>query len=366
MRVQRIKYPDGKTSWTVLDNNFYPVQPICQYLKYLSNLERSPNTIQNYARHLRLFWEFLDQNHLDWKAINLEKLSDFIHWLRRPDPSALSIQTQEAKRTESTINIILSAVCSFYDFQFRLGNVGDIRAYSAEFQHNRRYKPFLHHLSKGKPTQTRLLKLKVPKRQPKTLTPEQITALIAACHTLRDKFLLCLLYESGMRIGQALGLRHEDVRSWDNEIEIVYRTDNANGALAKGKEPYTVHVSKELMGLYSDYLSNEYPLESGSDYVFVNLKGDNIGAPLKRDSIQSLFERLQKVTGIDFHPHILRHTHATELIRNGWEMAYVQKRLGHASIYTTMNSYTHLDNDDLKNAYKDYLEKRGQDQDDQS
>lgn len=116
-----------------------------------------------------------------------------------------------------------------------------------------------------------------------------------------------------MRIGQALGLRHEDIRSWDNEIDTVYRTDNANGALSKKKEPYTVHISKELMGLYSDYLCNEYPLESGSDYVFVNLKGNNIGAPLKRDSIQSLFERLQEKTKIDFHPYKLCHTHATEL-----------------------------------------------------
>lgn len=366
MKVQRVRHPDAKLSWVVIDENFYPVKPICQYLRYLENLERSPNTVQNYARHLKLFWEFLDVNHLDWKAINLEKLSDFIHWLRRPDPRALAIKKQEARRMESTINIILSAVCSFYDFQFRLGNVGDIKAYSSEFQRNRRYKPFLHHLSKGKPAQTRLLKIKIPKRQPKTLTSEQITALISACHTLRDKFLLCLLHQSGMRIGQALGLRHEDIRSWDNEIDIVYRADNANGAMSKNKERYTVHVSKELMGLYSDYLCNEYPLQFGSDYVFVNLKGNNVGAPLKRDSIQSLFERLQKITRIDFHPHQLRHTHATELIRNGWEVAYVQKRLGHASVYTTINTYTHLDDNDLKNAYKNYLEKKGQSQNDQS
>jgi integrase/recombinase XerD len=76
VRVQRIKRPDGKTGWAVLDDSFYPVQPVCQYLKYLENQERSQNTVQNYARHLKLFWEFLDQNHLDWKAINLEKLSD--------------------------------------------------------------------------------------------------------------------------------------------------------------------------------------------------------------------------------------------------------------------------------------------------
>lgn len=107
MRVQGIKYPDGKTGWTVLDENFYPVQPTCQYLKYLNNLERSPNTVQNYARHLKLFWEFLNDNYLDWKAINLEKLSDFIHWLRRPDPKTVSIKKRikALKNTRSWISV---------------------------------------------------------------------------------------------------------------------------------------------------------------------------------------------------------------------------------------------------------------------
>ena len=45
--------------------------------------------------------------------------------------------------------------------------------------------------------------------------------LVSACNLRRDKFLICLLYETGMRIGQALGLRHSDIRSWDNEIDIV-------------------------------------------------------------------------------------------------------------------------------------------------
>jgi len=55
----------------------------------------------------------------------------------------------------------------------------------------------------------------------------------------------------------------------------------------------------------------------------------------------ALFRRLKRKTGIAIHPHILRHTHATDLIREGMEMAYVQKRLGHASIQTTIDTYVH-------------------------
>jgi len=63
-----------------------------------------------------------------------------------------------------------------------------------------------------------------------------------------------------------------------------------------------------------------------------------------------------KKTGIKTNLHLFRHTHATELIRQGWDMAHVQKRLGHASVQTTINTYAHLTDDDLKRAYHQYLE----------
>lgn len=358
MKTQRIQLPSGRVTWTVLDDNFSPIQPIHQYLSYLENLARSPHTVQNYARHLKLYWDFLRDKHLDWQKIRLDQLAEFIPWLRRSAPETVSMQHQESQRTESTINVILSAVCCFYDFQYRVGNVEDLKVYGSQFAPNRKYKPFLHHISKGKPVQTRLLKVKAPKQHPQTLTKEEFQALVDACHTIRDKFLLCLLHDTGMRIGQALGLRHQDIRSWDNEIDIVPRNDNANGARAKSKAPYTVHASQELMALYAQYLTNEYPLDSESNYVFVNIQNGVLGAPIQRSSISALFERLKKATGINFHPHLLRHTHATELIRSGWDAAYVQKRLGHASVQTTINTYAHLDNDDLKQAYKQYLTSR--------
>ena len=75
-------------------------------------------------------------------------------------------------------------------------------------------------------------------------------------------------------------------------------------------------------------------------------------------AVDDLFRRLYKKTGIKATPHLFRHTHATALIRAGWNMAYVQKRLGHSDIQTTINTYTHLLDDDLKEAYKEYLQQR--------
>ncbi len=59
MRVQRVRLPDGKVSWMVLGDDLLPVEPIQKYLSYIENLQKSPNTLQSYAYHLKLFWEFL-------------------------------------------------------------------------------------------------------------------------------------------------------------------------------------------------------------------------------------------------------------------------------------------------------------------
>lgn len=360
MKVQRVRIPDSnRVTWLVLDDNYLPVQPIQSFLGYLDNLERSPNTIHAYAGHLKLFWEFLGDSHLDWHLVTLENLADFIHWLRSPDPRVISIEPVEAKRTEKTINAILAAVCSFYEFQERNGATVGVDIYRYQFQPGKKYKPFLHHINKGKEVRTKLLKLKEPKAFPGTLTQGQVKQLIGACSRQRDKFLICLLYESGMRIGEVLGLRHEDIHtSGSNEIHIIPRDNNANGARAKSNSSRVVHVSKELMTLYSDYLIEEYPEDVDSDYVFVNIWEGEIGNPMTYSAVASLFNRLEKKTGVDARPHLFRHTHATDLIRDGWDMAHVQKRLGHSSIQTTINTYTHLTDDDLKQAYQTYLEQR--------
>jgi integrase/recombinase XerD len=357
MKVQRAQIPDtNRFTWIVLDDDYLPVRPIDDFLVYCENIERSPNTIKSYAHHLKLYWEYLKDTDLDWTSANvLDKMANFVAWLRCPR-DVLFFEEQEAVRRESTINAILSAVASFYQYQERVGTVPESSMYSLQNLPRQRYKHFLHHITKSKPTLTRLVKLKEPKCSPETLTPDQVKRLIDACRRTRDKFLIGLLYESGMRIGQALGLKHQDIQTWANAIQIVPREDNPNASRAKRIEPYTVHVSIELMALYRDYLIDELD-EIKNDYVFVNLWSGQIGQPMRYSTVAALFRRLSKKTGVRVHPHMLRHTHATELIRSGMSVAYVQKRLGHAQIQTTME-YTHPTDTDLKKAYQDYEESR--------
>ncbi len=356
MKVQKGKSPKGQTVWMVLDDNYFPIEPIQRYLRYLDSLERSPNTIQGYAHNLKLYWEFLRDKHLDWQQITIEQLSEFIHWLRSPNPAVVSVRPQTAKRSEKTINHALTTVCSFYEFYERIGESEGVNAYRYQFQPGRKYKPLIHGIAKTKEVKTRLLKVKEPKAFPGCLTTEEVRQLIDGCNRIRDKFLICLLYETGMRIGEVLGLRHEDIHSRGvNEIKITNRPNNINDARAKTGDRI-IHVSKELMHLYSDYLIEEYPENLDSDYVFVNCWSEPMGMPMNRNNVNGLFRRLAKKTGIKAFPHLLRHTHATELIKAGWDMAYVQKRLGHADVQTTINTYVHLVTEDMAQAYQQYIQ----------
>jgi integrase/recombinase XerD len=358
MQIQRIKISNIKFSWLVLGNNCLPVKPIQEFIRFLDNVARSPNTVRAYANHLKLYWEYLDFIKKDWKDVKLNDFADFLSWLRQQSTNnVISLTIQESKRTESTIGSILAAVSSFYNFQQQLGNTDIVLNQSSTVRH-RRYKPLLHHISKNKPIRTSLIKLKIQKVLPKTLTQEQVKSVINACNSLRDQFLILLLYESGLRIGQALGLRHSDIKSWDNEIHIQPRLNNVNQARSKSNLPNVIHITSQLMALYSRYLLEEFD-DHHSDFVFIQTsKNHTPGKPWNYRAVRDLFSRLSQKVGFYISPHMLRHTHATELLRNGWDCSYIQKRLGHSSIQTTINTYAHLSNDDLKKAFQEYLKTR--------
>lgn len=350
MKVTPCAMPDGHKIWNVLDEDGETVPPILQYLTYLYHLQRSPNTLRAYAYHLKHFWEYLAANKFDWKTMKLDQLAGFITWMRSSGNIVVIHQTM-SKRTESSINAALAAVTAFYKFHEQVGGIENLDLYSTKISISSRYKPFLNHLNTTKLTKTRTLKIKVPIKLPRTLDRQIVEKMLSACYYRRDKFLICLLYETGMRVGQAIGLRHPDIQSWGNEINLVPRTQNQNEARSKSAFSNLLPVSASLMKLYTEYVLTE--LENiDSEYVFVCLKGKKRGQALRYTAVQDLFMRLSKAVGQKVTPHMLRHTHATELIQQGWDMALVQKRLGHISIQTTINIYTHLSSQDLKNALK--------------
>lgn len=348
----------GELSWTVIGEDHLPIPPVEAYLAHLSDLNRSPNTVRTYAHGLKEYFTFLAAKGRAWEEVRLEDLGEFASWLRRPAPNVVAVVDEAARRGNRTVSLILAAVGSFYDFHARNGCEVAERLTTWRNISRRRYKPFLHHVSKGRPARARMLKIKTAKPRPQTLTPSQVQSILDACDRLRDRFLLALLYETGMRIGQALGLRHEDMHTWDNRIWIVPRDDNANGARSKSTHaPFPVDVSGPLVSLYGDYMIREYG-ELDSDYVFVNLWREPRGAPMRYSSVAELVGRISKRTGIAFTAHAFRHTHATELLRAGIRMEIVAKRLGHASVQTTIDTYAHIGAEDLRGELDSYWRRR--------
>lgn len=359
MRTQRVISPStGRVWWTVVGPDLMPVEPVERFLAYLAATERSPLTARTYAHDLAVFFRFLAERGLAWDKVSLEDLAQYIFWLRRPAAEVVVLDLESAGRASTTVNRMLSAVSAFYGHHARAGVAVADQLTTWRRIARRDYKPFLHHITKGCPVSTSALRLRTTRRLPKTLTVEQVQTLLDACGRLRDRFLFALLYETGMRVGQALGLRHEDMRTWERIVAIVPREGNANEARAKTRREHEVHVSAELCWLFSDYMHAEYG-DLDSDYVFVNLWGGQIGTALRYTTVADLVDRLRRRTGIGFHLHQLRHTHATELLRGGVRIEVASKRLTHASTQTTEAFYDHLTVEDLRPEIEAFWTARG-------
>jgi integrase/recombinase XerD len=348
VRLQRIVMPGTETvSWTVADDSGEPISPIEAYLSFLSAIERSPNTVRDYAIGLKLWFEFLTEANGSWDQASVDDVARFVAWLRAPAPNAVALDGRPTGRQASTVNQHLAAIFGFYDYLARLGISLSEDLVAFRRAGRRAYTPFLYHATKGNPIRIRPLKLVVPRRQPKTLSAEQIVAIVVACEHLRDRFLLSLLAETGLRVGQALGLRHADIVAPARELVIVPRTDNANGARTKTRDVESIPISASLVRLYAEYMHLEYGMLD-SDYVFVNLWAEPYGRPLTYNAVNQLVRRLRVRTGINFTVHMLRHSCATELVRGGVPIEVVRRLLTHRSSATTSAIYVHLQAADVR------------------
>jgi site-specific recombinase XerD len=352
MHVQRVAMPASRVeSWTVLGDDDIPIGPIERYLSYLTDIERSPNTVRAYAHDLKDYWAFLAGRDLDWRKARLDDIGEYVAWLRLPQPGrdgrVAVLPSAGPHVAASTINRKLSALSAFYQHQARYGvDVGGLLTTWQVGGGRGGWRPFLHHISKNKPQPRRAIALKAPGKLPRILTVAEAQAILDACDRLRDRFLLAVLWDAGVRIGEALGLRHEDIAAAERQITIVPRV-NDNRARSKSREQRTVPVSAQVIRLYADYLHREYG-DLDSDYVFVNLFAGPRGQALSYPAVYDLVRRLRKRTGVDFDPHWFRHSAATRMLRDGVPVEVVSKVLGHSSVTTTLSVYGHLTAEDAR------------------
>lgn len=357
MRVQRVLMSGSEAeSWTLLGDDQVPFEPVERFLSYLSSIEKSPNTVKAYAHDLKDWFTYLTGHNLDWRTVTVQDVAGFVAWLRLPpearDGKVAVLPTVEHHCAASSVNRKLAALTSFCEFHARHGM--QLTGLLVTMQPAGRrgggsatsYKPFLHHITKNGPQRRRMIKLKASSPRPKVLTVVQVQTVLDACEHLRDRLLFALLLDCGVRIGEALGLRHEDMGIAERSVTITPRT-NDNRARAKSGVSRTIPASAELMRLYADYLTREYG-SLDSDYVFVNLWSRPYGLPWAYAAVYDLVLRLRQRTGIDFELHQWRHTYATWLLRRGAGMESVKELLGHASITTTIDTYGHLTVEDAR------------------
>ena len=183
----------------------------------------------------------------------------------------------------------------------------------------------------------RLAGAKTPARFPQTLTEAQVESLLAAadCETdlgLRDRAMLELLYATGLRVSELVGLKLVEVSLADGLVRVV----------GKGQKERIVPIGEEARVWLERYVAHARAALLGrrlSDALFVTRRG----AAMTRQMFWKLIRRYAQLAGIrgPLSPHGLRHAFATHLLNHGADLRVVQLLLGHADISTTQ-IYTHV------------------------
>ena len=359
MRVQEVKLENNQRRYLLVDNNGLPIIPVAKYLKYIDNGEKSFNTQKTYAYSLKLYFEYLQEVGVDYRTVNI--LSDFVGWLRNPyeNNKVLNIKPTKAKRTEKSVNLTITVVTNFYDYLYRTEEINSDMLDKLMKQvftgGHKYYKDFLYHVNKDKPSNRNILKIKEPRRKIKVLTKEETQKVYNATTNIRDEFLIKLLFETGLRIGEALSLFIEDIIFDHNKGHRIklFKSGELQNRASKKTGVRDIHISQELIDLFDDYAYDILDeLEIDTNFVFVKLRGKNKGQPLEYSDVSDLFKRLKRKTGIDVYAHLFRHTHATIYYRTTKDIKQVQERLGHAKIQTTMNMYLHPSDEDIRASWE--------------
>ncbi len=169
------------------------------------------------------------------------------------------------------------------------------------------------------------------------LTPDEVRALAAQCSTtsslgIRHRAIIVLLYRTGLRISEALGVREKDIDFEIGSVAVLY---------AKGGRRRTVGIDPGAYEHIKAWIERRRALGICDPVpLFCTLRG----GPWASTHVRVMFRRLGRRAGIEkhVHPHGLRHTHAYELMMEGITMPIIQQQLGHSSLESTDTYLAHI------------------------
>jgi integrase/recombinase XerD len=369
------------------DLNFIPsVKDYLNVIQARAVQQVAPKTVQTYCYQLWYFIVFLKIKRLDVLYLDGKPqiLTDFKLWLKNPYRFYENVESfnfdfedeYEDNDIKTTyINAIIDRVSSLFLWLKASGKIKDnpVVYRSVMRTSAMKDKDMLAHTRKSRTVMKNTLKSKVPQEIPKTISKKDFKKFLDAVNLLRDKIILLVLKEGGLRSGELLGIKLEDIDYGEQGIWVRFRPDNENNSRAKagyGRDRF-VHLPTDLMVLIDRYISSDWVnSDPDNDFLFVVVRSNRPkenGKPMKKSTLSSTIRNYSKKTGIHLNTHKLRHTHVTELAKEyinkgepiNWK--YIQERIGHKDVTTTMQIYAHLNAEDHKKEYNrmnDYKEEK--------
>ena len=285
---------------------------LAAFLEALRNRAVSEHTLSSYESDLRDFEHFLRSRNATIDSIDHVFLRDFLNRL------------YERKLQKTSVARKLACLRTFFKF---LVHDGRLKSNPAELISSPR----------------------LPKKLPSYLGEEEAAAVVempqgSSLKDLRDRAILELLYASGLRVRELVGLNDENLDMPEHLVRVF----------GKGKKQRIVPFGEYAARALATYLSERDRVglaqaeDSGHIPVFVSLRGRRLNA---RD-VQRLVEktRTRLPSGRRFTTHTLRHTFATHLLERGADLRAIQELLGHSSLATTQK-YTHVSLEHLRAEY---------------
>lgn len=369
-RVQRMSFAGRPHTYTVVGEDRLPIPQAREYLRFLSDGGASPNTVRSYAYGLAAWWTLLDHTGVCWDDFPTSLFGQFLAYLRTGDlPGTTRIGEPEQSMAESSLQPRGAAVLSMYRY---FADAHDLdRPYRRLFSSHarttrRRYASFLTGVGPRRDHDAPIYRRRAPNRtETPVLLPVQVNAILDACSVqtpsgewsggatgLRDRLFFAVLAETGMRMGEALSLRHHDFHISGGDtpyVVIAGRDDHPHGVRAKSGAR-RIYVGDDLVALYSEYVwqlvaagADVAVDDLGTHFVFVNLARGDKYAPMRPETVYDKVDLITRcrpdVLPDDWSPHWMRHSHATALLLSGVAPHVVMRRLGHADVQTTLSTY---------------------------
>lgn len=351
MRAFPVRMPSGMRYWTVIDDELR-VEPVADaYLRHVRfGRDAAESTTKTYAGAIALYLCWCAATGQDWRAA-AARMPSFVLWLRHatsPPGAVAGAVGSAAVRGPRRINCVLAGVREFLAFAVDHGHapttvlghlyeLADSRDLPAE--------------ARGEDGAWRLRmkarhRVPVARQRPDRASDEDVVGLLRACRSARDRLLVLLLARAGLRRGELVGLRREDLHflidasslgcSFPGSHLHVVRRPNSNGAWAKSRHSRCVPVDQLVVQAHDHYVTERARTLAAreSDFVFVNLFRAPLGAPMSPQAVNELLAAASRRAGLErpVHPHALRHTFASNVLDAGGSVDEVQELLGHQSI----------------------------------